>query len=96
MSCDQLLFDKKFLLSVDSDHFFRFACGDDKQVLKGERLQRLTSLKKDHEELEKKRRERERESSQARPQPKRFPGTCHSCGKQGHRVSQCKELKKDK
>ena len=73
---------------------YRFACGDSKQVLQGERLQRLNSLKKDHEEYEKKKRERERESNQSRPQAKRFTGLCHNCGKHGHRQSACKEAKK--
>ena len=77
-----------FLLS------FRFACGDNKQVLQGERLARLTSLKKEHEEYERKRREREKDSNQPRQPTKRFTGVCHNCGKTGHRQSACKEAKK--
>ena len=72
----------------------RFACGDNKQVLQGERLARLTSLKKEHEEYERKRREREKDSNQPRQPTKRFTGVCHNCGKTGHRQSACKEAKK--
>jgi hypothetical protein len=53
----------------------KFACNDNREVLQGERLARLNTLRKEHEESEKRRRDRERE---ARPSAKRFTGTCHN------------------
>ena len=73
----------------------RMATADVGTMLQGEQLALYNQYTKEYEENERKRKERDNKHNSYTGQ-KRFAGTCHSCGKVGHRMSEChnKENKK--
>ncbi len=72
----------------------RMATADVGTMLQGDQLALYNQYTREHEETERKRKERDNKHN-SYSGPKRFAGTCHNCGKSGHRMADCnKENKK--